>query len=106
MRHRRSKRMPRPELRPRSEGKRKFLRWILLLLGGWAAAADAPRPLPVVDGQVTRVSDGDSIEVDTDRGHERVRFSAIDTPEYDQPYGPQSSAALKAMLPVGSQVEL
>ena len=28
-----------------------------------------------------------------------MRFSAIDTPEYDQPYGTQSSAALKAMLP-------
>jgi hypothetical protein len=32
--------------------------------------------------------------------------SAIDTPEYDQPYGAQSSAALKAMLPLDSTVEL
>ena len=42
----------------------------------------------------------------SDSGHARVRLSAIDTPEYDQPYGAQSSAALKAMLPVGSTVEL
>ena len=41
-----------------------------------------------------------------DAGPGRVRFSAIDTPEYDQPYGSQSSAALKALLPVGSTVEL
>jgi endonuclease YncB( thermonuclease family) len=44
--------------------------------------------------------------VDLDSGHARVRMSAIDTPEYDQPYGSQSSAALKAMLPVGTAVEL
>ena len=41
-----------------------------------------------------------------DTGPGRVRFSAIDTPEYDQPYGAQSSAALKALLPIGSTVEL
>jgi endonuclease YncB( thermonuclease family) len=29
-----------------------------------------------------------------------VRLSAIDTPEYDQPYGSQASAALKALLPL------
>ena len=40
------------------------------------------------------------------RARARVRLSAIDTPEYDQPYGDRSSAALKAMLPIGSTVEL
>ena len=79
---------------------------VALSLAGSAQAADPPRPLPVLEAQVTRVSDGDSIEVDLDSGHARVRFSAIDTPEYDQPYGAQSSAALKAMLPLGSKVEL
>jgi micrococcal nuclease len=74
-----------------------------LLLAGSAGAAD---PLPVLKAKVTRVNDGDSIEVDLDSGHARVRLSAIDTPEYDQPYGSQSSAALKGMLPVGSAVEL
>src|SRR5215510_13294033 len=75
---------------------------LALLLAGSASAADAP----LVKGRVTKISDGDSIEVDTDSGHARVRFSAIDTPEWDQPYGAQSSAALKAMLPIGSKVEL
>jgi endonuclease YncB( thermonuclease family) len=76
---------------------------VALWLAGSAGAAD---PLPVLNAKVTRVNDGDSIEVDLDSGHARVRLSAIDTPEYDQPYGSQSSAALKAMLPLGSTVEL
>jgi endonuclease YncB( thermonuclease family) len=79
---------------------------VALLLGGSAIAADPPKPLPVVMATVTRVNDGDSIEVELESGKGRVRFSAIDTPEWDQPYGAQSSAALKAMLPIGSKVEL
>jgi micrococcal nuclease len=62
--------------------------------------------MPLLAGTVTKVSDGDSIEVRLDSGPARVRFSAIDTPEHDQPYGAQSSAALKAMLPLDSKVEL
>jgi len=76
---------------------------VALLLAGSASAAD---PLPVLKSRVTRVNDGDSIEVDLDSGHARVRMSAIETPESDQPYGAQSSAALKALLPVGTPVEL
>jgi endonuclease YncB( thermonuclease family) len=76
---------------------------LALLLAGSASAVDA---LPVLKAKVTRVNDGDSIEVDLDSGHARVRMSAIDTPEYDQPYGAQSSAALEALLPLGSAVEL
>jgi micrococcal nuclease len=69
-----------------------------------SAAADSK--LPILLAKVTKVNDGDSIEVQLDAGPARVRFSAIDTPEYDQPYGSKSSAALKAMLPIGSDVEL
>jgi endonuclease YncB( thermonuclease family) len=76
---------------------------LALLLAGSASAAD---PLPVLKAKVTRVNDGDSIEADLDSGHVRVRMSAIDTPEHDQPYGAQSSAALKTLLPLGSPVEL
>ena len=71
-----------------------------------ARSAGAAEPPAVLKAKVTRVNDGDSIEVDTEQGHARVRMSAIDTPEYDQPYGAQSSAALKALLPVGTPVEL
>jgi micrococcal nuclease len=79
---------------------------VLLTLAAASYAADPPKPMPVLIGIVTKVSDGDSIEVRLDSGPARVRFSAIDTPEYDQPYGMRSSAALKAMLPVDSKVEL
>lgn len=76
-----------------------------LLLGGSADAADPPSP-GLVKARVSKINDGDSIEVELDTGHARVRLNAIDTPEWDQPYGPQSSAALKAMLPIGAEVEL
>jgi endonuclease YncB( thermonuclease family) len=78
----------------------------LLTLSASLQAAEPAKPLPVLVATVTKVNDGDSIEVNLDSGPARVRFSAIDTPEYDQPYGPKSSAALKAMLPVGASVEL
>ena len=71
-----------------------------------ASAAEPLKPLPVLAATVTKVNDGDSIEVSLDSGPARVRMSAIDTPEYDQPYGAKSSAAIKALLPVGSSVEL
>lgn len=77
----------------------------MLLVGSAAFAADPPVQLGVA-ATVTRVNDGDSIEVQLAAGPGRVRFAAIDTPEYDQPYGSQSSAALKAMLPIGSKIEL
>ena len=76
-----------------------------LLLAGSTAAAD-PAPQGLQKARVSKIDDGDSIEVQLDTGHARVRLNAIDTPEWDQPYGSQSSAALKAMLPVGSEVEL
>jgi micrococcal nuclease len=79
---------------------------VALLWAGWAGAADPPKPLPVLEARVSKINDGDSIEVELDSGHARVRMSAIDTPEYDQFYGAQSSAALKALLPVGATVEL
>jgi endonuclease YncB( thermonuclease family) len=79
---------------------------VVLLLGGSAMAAEPAKPPPVLVAKVIKVNDGDSIQIDLPSGHARVRLAAIDTPEYDQPYGSQASAALKAMLPVGSTVEL
>jgi micrococcal nuclease len=79
---------------------------LALMLTGSAVAADPPKPLPVLVAKVTHINDGDSIEVELPSGRARVRMSAIDTPEYDQPHGAQSSAALRAMLPIGASVEL
>ena len=86
--------------------RRKTLFALLLTLSPASYAADPPKPQPVLAGVVTRVNDGDSIEVRLDSGAARVRLSAIDTPEHDQPYGAQSSAALKAMLAIDARVEL
>jgi micrococcal nuclease len=77
-----------------------------LFLGVFVTVAAGAEPPTVVAAKVTKVNDGDSIEVQTDAGPARVRLSAIDTPEYDQPYGDKSSAALKARLPIGAPVEL
>ena len=81
-----------------------FLGFVLAATLVSAGAAEPDKPL--VSAKVTKVNDGDSIEVLLESGPGRVRFSAIDTPEYDQPHGSQSSAALKALLPIGSTVEL
>jgi endonuclease YncB( thermonuclease family) len=86
--------------------RRKMMCLWLLAFTTLAFATDPPKPPPMLTASVTKVNDGDSIEVTLDSGPARVRMSAIDTPEYDQPYGSKSSAALKAMLPVGSRVEL
>lgn len=87
---------------------RSFVRspgWLLAALG-LAAAGGAAEPPKLLAATVTKVNDGDSIEVRLESGPARVRLSAVDTPEYDQPYGAESSAALKALLPPGSAVEL
>jgi endonuclease YncB( thermonuclease family) len=85
---------------------RLILPLVLAALGTTAMAADPPKPPALVNATVTKVNDGDSIEVKAEAGNARVRLSAIDSPEYDQPYASQSSAALKQMLPVGAAVEL
>ncbi len=77
-----------------------------LLLSLAASAAEQPKPQASVMAKVTKVNDGDSIEVMLDTGVGRVRLSGIDTPEHDQPHGRESSMALKSLLPVGSAVEL
>lgn len=53
---------------------------------------------------VERVVDGDTIRC---RGGLRVRLLLIDTPERSQrPFGPEATAALKRLLPVGSAARL
>ena len=53
---------------------------------------------------ITRIVDGDTIECD---GAHRIRLIGMDTPESNQPpFGAQASAALAAMVSVGSTVWL
>jgi micrococcal nuclease len=69
-------------------------------------AAPAAAVPPTLAAKVIKVNDGDSLEVQTDTGTMRVRLFAVDTPEYDQPYGEQSSAFIKTLIPIGSAVEI
>ena len=54
----------------------------------------------LVNVQVVRVSDGDTITVQAADSVEpvRVRLAQIDAPEKKQPYGPEAKAALTALL--------
>ena len=60
---------------------------------------------PVLSGTVTRVIDGDTIEVQLSSGPIRVRLNSIDTPEKDQPWGSEAQAALAGRVD-GRQVDL
>lgn len=74
-----------------------------VLLLGSAAAAQIDRP--VLSGIVTRVIDGDTIEVRLTSGPIRVRLNGIDTPERGQPWGRQATDALSTLV-MAKRVEL
>ena len=74
---------------------------VVAALGVLAAPAPAATP-----ARVAHVTDGDTIAL---AGGERVRLVQIDTPEVyagTECYGPQASAALRRLLPVGTEVRL
>ena len=80
---------------------------VALLLGGSAMAAEPEKPSPVLVAKVTRVNDGDSIEVELELRQQRGCGSRPSTRRSSTSLmARRSSAALKAMLPVGSTVEL
>jgi endonuclease YncB( thermonuclease family) len=54
----------------------------------------APAQQPILVGKVIHVYDGDTIKVQLDSGPIVVRLHSIDTPEHDQPWGPEATAAL------------
>lgn len=53
-----------------------------------------------ITGSVTRVIDGDTIEVD----YQSVRFSLASTPEPSEYQGPEAKAYIASICPVGSEV--
>ncbi len=67
------------------------------------AAAEAQQPILV--GKVVHVYDGDTIRVQLGSGPIVVRLHSIDTPEHDQPWGPEATAALAGRVQ-GRQVSL
>ncbi|MFM2068757.1 MAG: hypothetical protein RLZZ584_3666 [Pseudomonadota bacterium] len=67
---------------------------------GLAAATCVAAPAAwLVQGEVTRVSDGDTLTVlDTTREPHRIRLAAIDAPERRQPHGDAARLALGAAV--------
>lgn len=67
-----------------------------LTAGPWGNADAAESPVLV--GRVTKVTDGDTIQVLLDSGPIKVRLDSIDAPERRQPYGKEAFAALYARV--------
>jgi len=54
-----------------------------------------------IPGKLIKVVDGDTIHLLIDGKKERIRLAEIDTPEKEQAYGLESTAALSALLSFG-----
>ena len=67
--------------------------------GGCQAAASA------FYAKVVRVIDGDTLEIQQKMAIQRVRIWGVDTPEWDQPYGEQSSRFTRSRL-LGKEVQV
>jgi len=66
-------------------------------------SVDSPVPMvdsgnPLLIGTVTKVIDGDTIDVLLSSGPIRVRFDSVDAPEKNQPWGREAGAALADKL--------
>lgn len=74
--------------------------------------AHRPDALPGDVGVVTRIVDGDTIDVHIAGRTERIRFIGINTPEIhvdDGPpecFGPEAAAYTASLLPIGAEVHL
>ncbi len=75
----------------------------LLLAAGISACAQEQNPVLV--GTVTKIVDGDTIDVQLTSGPIRVRLHGIDTPERGQPWAKEATAALTTLV-AGKQVEI
>ena len=77
-------------------------------VGLWSCTAGLPpQPdaQPTLSGTVTRVLDGDTIEVQLSSGPIRVRLNSIDTPEKGQPWGAEARVALAGRVD-GKRIDL
>jgi micrococcal nuclease len=87
-------------------------RWLAVVTLS-ASACTSSVVSPPVEVVVTRVVDGDTVDVSVHRTtHERVRLIGIDTPENVRPgetpecFGPEASRRLNELVPPGSRVRL
>ena len=87
---------------------RRILAILTVAVTIWAPVAQAQS----VTGTVTRVVDGDTVDVRVDAKVERIRIIGLDTPETVDPrkavqcFGREASAHAKELLPLGTVVTL
>jgi micrococcal nuclease len=87
------------------------MRWALMLSISVLACAGPPEPATGA-AVVTRVVDGDTIDVVIRGRHERVRLLGIDTPEIHvdpaspECFGPEAAVHTSSLLPPGTEVRL
>lgn len=57
-----------------------------------------PEAAPNLQGQVVRVSDGDTVTLQSPNGPIKIRLAGIDAPETKMPHGPEAKAHLAALV--------
>lgn len=60
----------------------------------------------LVAAVVLDVTDGDTLDVEADGGRVTVRLAQVDAPESHECFGPEATAALRALAPPGTSVAL
>ena len=76
------------------EAIKQFLVGALLFVASSVAMADDS---PVLVGYVTKVIDGDTLDIQLDSGPIRIRLHGIDAPEKAQAFGTRSKQSLSAL---------
>jgi micrococcal nuclease len=90
---------------------RRILLVAITVLAACGGGSDASGRDPSI-GEVTKITDGDTIHVEIGGGDETVRLIGIDTPESVDPrtpvecFGKEASAHLAELIPVGTDVHL
>lgn len=72
----------------------------------WLALVLAPLSAHAWTGSVLAVRDGDTLTICYGDTALDVRLYGIDAPEAEQPYGVDSTAYLRSLLPVGAEVAI
>jgi len=82
---------------PRNRSGRVLVLALLLVAGFDAAARAAPQEAGRLAGVVTRVADGDTIDITSGRVVHTVRLDGIDAPEPGQPFSRQARLQLRTL---------
>lgn len=77
------------------------------LLGGGLLSLASALPLQAAPATVVSVGDGDTLRARMSGATITIRLACIDAPETSQkPHGAKASQALKALVPIGSGIDL